>query len=121
MPDPTKVTAAELLSGQVRSRQGGDPDDWSVPGTTNYSEELINIMVQSGAATSTSGTVNVTFDTPFAQIPLIQLTPISSNLVAPVLVSVTKTGFSFRVGLLTGILTSGVILNWEAKGRRPMS
>jgi len=32
----TKVTAAEMLSGQVRMRQGGDTNGFTTPGTTNY-------------------------------------------------------------------------------------
>ena len=120
MPE-TKVTADELLSGQIRTRQGGDPDDFTVPGTTNYEEARINMQSFFGSATSTAGTVTVTFPVAFASKPIVLGNVLGSTLGTASIKSVTTTGFTFQANNLLGILTPSLTVLWYAIGRRPMS
>jgi len=117
----TKITADELLSGQVRMRQGGDPDNFTVPGTTNYTEERMNMQSFFGSAMSTSGTVTVTFPTAFDTPPFVIGGILGSTLGTPSIKSITTTSFTFQANNLLGILSPNLTVLWYAVGRRPTS
>lgn len=116
----TKVTADELLSGQVRIRQGGSPDDWTVPGTNNYTENRKEMQTFFGSAMSTSGTVTVTFAEPFAEKPVVIGNVLGSTLGTASIKSVSTTGFTFQANNLLGILSPNLTVLWMATGRRVM-
>ena len=120
MPE-TKVTADELLSGNVRQRVGGDPDDFSAPGTTVYDENRKNMQEFIGCSMSTAGTVTVTFPTAFASPPIVVANVLGSTLGTASLKSVSATGFTFQANNLLGVLTASLPVLWIAKGRRVMS
>jgi len=117
----TKITADEMLGGQVRMRQGGDPNDFTIPGTTNYTEERKNMQSFFGSAVSTGGTVTVTFPEAFAEVPFVMGGILGSTLGTPSIKSITKTGFTFQANNLLGILTPNLTVLWYAVGRRPTS
>jgi len=115
----TKITATELLSGDIRNRQGGDPDDFTVAGTTNYSEDKKDMMKQIGVSTSALTPVTVTFPVPFSQPPIVLMTPIGSAAVMPqITTSPTTTSFSFQTTNILGALLASNKVNWSAEGRR---
>lgn len=116
----TKVTADELLSGNVRMRQGGDPSDWTVPGTTNYTENRKDMQTFFGSAMSTAGTVTVTFPTPFAQKPIVVAGIFGSTLGTPSVKTITTTSFTFQANNLLGILSPNLTVLWMATGPRVM-
>lgn len=114
----TKVTADELLSGQLRNRQGGDPNDFSVAGTTNYVEQRKNMMVQTGEInTGAGGTVTVTFPVAFSFTPQILYSVTSGTAMAVTLTAKSATGFTIQAVSLLGVLTSGIDISWRAEGR----
>ena len=117
----TKVTADELLGGQVRMRIGGDPDDFTVPGSTLYTEERKNMQSFFGSSLSTSGVVTILFPEAFDSPPIVLPVVLGNVLGNPSLISVTKTGFSFRTSNLLGVLTPNMPVLWFAIGRRPVS
>ena len=77
----TKTTAGAVTLSDARpfirvpySRQGGDATDWSAFGSTDYS--ISNMRVQFGSAKTgsggaTSGLINITFQTPFSDLPIV--------------------------------------------------
>lgn len=115
----TKITADETLSGDIRMRQGGDPDDFTVAGTTNYAEDKRNMMKQIGVSTSSTSAVTVTFPTPFSEPPIVLMTPIGSAAVMPQITTApTVSGFSFQTTNILGALLGSNKVNWIAEGRR---
>jgi len=115
----TKITADDMLSGQIRLRQGGDANDFSVPGSTNYAEEKTDMMKQIGVAISTAFSVtNITFALPFSQKPHVMLTVLGAGIATPQMVSVSTTGFSFQAANILGALIGSTSVNWSAEGRR---
>ena len=126
----TKVTASELLNGNVRMIQGGSDTDWSAPGTTNWEVTTTDIMLQEGViASASSGSITVVFPIAFDNIPRVQMT-LNSSVAGTSLrkIEETKTGFTaiserplLSIGILgfTGVV--GATITWSAKGRRPTS
>jgi hypothetical protein len=101
-------------SSTVR-RQGGDANDFTVPGTTGYSES--NLLTQAGSVTGASGTMTVTFPVAFSQKPTVLITPRGSGGVFSggfYLVSETTASFNIQVSA-TNVPPS---FNWMAVGRR---
>ena len=117
----TKITADELLSGQGRMRQGGDANDFTIPGTNNYTEERKNMQSFFGSAMSTSGTVTVTFPTPFDTPPFVMGGILGSTLGTPSIKTITTTNFTFQANNLLGVLSPNLTVLWYAVGRRPTS
>ena len=115
----TKVTADELLSGQIRMRVGGDANDFTIPGTDVYQEERANMQSFFGSAVSTAGTVTVTFPEAFAEKPFVIGGILGSTLGTPSIKTISKTGFTFQANNLLGILTPSLTVLWWATGRRP--
>lgn len=68
----TKFTADQIKSGNARMRQGGDADNWSTAGTTNYTVDKTDIQIQDGMVQSVDDTISVTFPTPFPDVPQIR-------------------------------------------------
>lgn len=114
------VTAAKMVNGMVKNRQGGTTGDasWLTNGTSNTDTSAKNAFFQAGslASSATSGAdVTVTFPVAYNQAPLVFLTVGSStgsNQYATAN-SITTTGFKFRQ--VTGTTTETVM--WLAIGQ----
>lgn len=124
MPE-TKVTASEIKNGITRMRQGGDVNDWSAPGTTNFEIQRADIAIQDGNVNSANGTVTVTYPMPYDDKPHLMLSVNSSEAGTTVRkITETNTGFTCIVekpGLSLGIVNFAAVSNakisWQAKGR----
>ena len=131
------VTYAKLGGGaaKVQYRQGGDPDDWTVPGTTDYDLTATNINTQVGTEDVTvpgsSGSnpwkhkaqLVVTFPTGFSQPPVVLASVTTGATVSGdqylkggvEVVTITNTGFTCYVGINTDNDRT-VTINWVAIG-----
>jgi H-type lectin domain. len=112
------VTAAKMVNGMVRSRQGGTSgdDSWATGGTSNTDTSTKNALIQVGAAlTSGNQSTTVTFPTAFSQVPTVIATPQGSagNTSTFYVVSITTTGFAFVAGTPANVAT----FNWIAVGQ----
>lgn len=115
----TKVTADELLSGQIRYRQGGDANDFSVSGTTNYAENRKDMMRQIGVVdASSTAPIVVTFPVAFSNTPFVQLTIVGTAAGTPQVTALSSTGVTIKATNLVGALMGGVQIFWTAEGRR---
>jgi len=123
---PTKVTAEELKSGNVRMRQGGSATDYNVPGTINYTIERTNLQVQQGVVQSTNGTVTVTYPDSFENVPHLMIS-INSTEAGVTARKITETASGFtcvveRPGLSVGVVnfssTANAKISWTATGIR---
>jgi len=104
-------------------RQGGDPDDWGVAGSTSYPPNLERVVYGVANITGTvglsSGTFSVTF--PFAYVegfPLVLLTAHVDKIVVMAL-STTLTGFDIYWHTVDGSNTAALSIgvSWLAIGK----
>lgn len=115
----TKVTADELLSGNMRMRVGGDPTDFTIPGTNVYAEQRKNMQSFFGSSLSVGGVATVVFPTPFQEKPIVIANVLGNTLGNASILSITKSGFTFQANNLLGILTPNIPVLWQATGLRP--
>jgi hypothetical protein len=69
------------LGGLLRYRQGGDPRDWSLPGTAKYVPVDYQLLVGSAHWNGTaraSGAMDLAFPAPFSQSPIVLCTPVAT-------------------------------------------
>lgn len=100
--DDDAVTAAKMLYGMVRQRQGGATGDasWDTEGTSSTDTSAKNVFIQVGSIVGTAGAdKTVTFPVAYNQVPLVFATSSSAsgfNTGRPIIVTKTTTNFVFR-------------------------
>lgn len=99
-------------------RQGGSSTDFSIDGTTNYTEASVAIQV--GVTTITTGSVNtsVTFPVAFSEVPLVLTTyydKAGNQILKSEIRTPTTSGFTI---VTDGSGTVNGAVNWIALGKR---
>jgi len=115
------VTAAKMIYGTVRNRQGGTTgdDSWTTPGTSNTDTTAKNIFSQVGCVNSSaSAGVTVTFPIAFSQKPVVFLTALTNDTgnVYGIAISTTTTNFSLTA-IDAGNNRRAETFNWLAIGQ----
>jgi hypothetical protein len=117
------VTAAKMLYGLVRGRQGSTTGDnaWTTAGANNTDTSAKNTFIQVGSSTSSNaGAVTVTFPNAFTVAPLVYLAVLQVGGTAiPNLdtAAPTTTDFKFSVWSGGGARINGVVTYWLAIGQ----
>lgn len=75
-------------------RQGGDPTDWNVAGTTNYRALKTRIQCGNKICVWATGLFTVTFPTPFSAVPLVFLTTDCGTSITAYIDTCTANGFT---------------------------
>lgn len=115
------VTAAKMIYGMVRNRQGGTSGDnsWSDDGTNNTDTSAKNVFLQTGSIAVDANPKTVTFPTAYTQIPqvFLQVTTATSSRVFPIVITRLTTGFTCRTDSNTGVTVTTESVNWLAIGQ----
>ena len=115
------VTAAKMLNGLVKHRQGGATGDasWDTQGTSNTDTSAKNVFIQVGSNVASGGVDKVvTFPVAFNQVPIVIATTSSatSRNVFTSVIATTTTTFTVRQLDDTGT-TGSEDFNWVAIGQ----
>lgn len=116
-----------ILTGKVY-RQGGDPDDFDVQGSTDYLYETTRVIRQFGVIrrssllATTQGSVNPTFPVPFVEKPLVLVTvagSTDSKSLRAFVNSVSLTAADIAIYNESGSTVNNIDIHWEAVGLGP--
>lgn len=120
------VQAASLLNGKVYRRRGGSATSWQTPGSTNYDVSASEIIIQTGAVTSTDNTTSsnngsfstsaqtLTFPVAYSQPPMVLVSPQGDHAFATV-TSTSNASFGWR-GRSSANVNANVSITWIAIG-----
>lgn len=115
------ITAAKMLYGVVRNRQGGNSGDatWATSGTTNVDTSAKDVFVQAGTNVSTNaGSKSVTFPTAFNYAPVVFLQNVTNSAHFCTIDSTpTTTGFAFECWNTANALVNSEVVFWVAIGQ----
>lgn len=113
-------------AGKLIARQGGDPVDWNMTGTTTYIPEGPTGRQKGNAiVTGGQGQVSVTFPVPFSAKPIVNITPDGASpgvWVTGQVVECTRFGFvatiikHLTVAPYHALANNVTSVNWEAEG-----
>lgn len=69
------LLTSPIGNGAIKKRQGGDANDYSVFGSTNYDLSTTRLKIQMGTISTSSTTTVITFPEAFAQPPIVVAVP----------------------------------------------
>jgi hypothetical protein len=113
------LTAAKMGIGAIKAgnRKGGDPNDWSLPGTVSYATDLI--QYEFGVCTSTGSTLTVNFSVPFTNKPGVICSVMQGGGATPFIVaciSASTTQAVFEMKKPDNSIASGIVFAFLAIG-----
>lgn len=107
----------------LHQRQGGDPNNWATPGTTNYPAKSGRVYVGAAQWTGSAalGNVAVTFPITFAYTPIViavvgQHGESNIGDVGVQVSAVSASGCTIAWKTISGVSLTDVYLNWFAVG-----
>lgn len=114
------ITAANILYGKLRKRQGGSATNWGTTGTNSYDYSAVDVFTQAGSIALTNGAgITVTFPQAFNQVPIVVASVSSANAANGFVVvkSITATTFLIYHINTAGSATTSETANWIAIGQ----
>jgi fibronectin-binding autotransporter adhesin len=115
------ITAAKMLYGMVRQRQGGTTGNasWLTGGTSNTDVSATDVFIQVGSTGVVNSTLAITFPVAYNFAPIVMITTNTTTTVNawPTARSVTTTGFTLALASASGTGATTESASWIAIGQ----